>query len=234
MTIDIHKMITGNPITTNLMKPWGSNKEKMIFNKYTGPGNNLSRQVKFNSKTGEIYQILDQPSSSNDKYSMHHDIAYAVPQNTGINDKDIKNKKLKADEKWLKCFKPRSPWDIAAYSAIKSKKVLGLGNNFTMNDLSEELNKPVNNKFERKKVIVNHIDEIHSCDQVDMSKYSRMNKEYKYSFTNIDIVSKYAWSFPIKSKKRQDIKPCLQKIFKERKLSNIYSDKDQLFSQKKC
>ena len=28
MTIDIHKVITGNPITKNLMKPLGSNKEK--------------------------------------------------------------------------------------------------------------------------------------------------------------------------------------------------------------
>ena len=28
MTINIHKVITGNPITKNLMKPWGSNKEK--------------------------------------------------------------------------------------------------------------------------------------------------------------------------------------------------------------
>ena len=31
MTIDIHKVITGNPITKNLMKPWGSNKEKNDF-----------------------------------------------------------------------------------------------------------------------------------------------------------------------------------------------------------
>ena len=45
-----------------------------------------------------------------------------------------------------------------------------------MEDLSNELNKPVINKFERKKVIVNHIDEIHSCDLVDMQKYFRMNK----------------------------------------------------------
>ena len=28
MTIDIHKVITENPITKNLMKPWGSNKKK--------------------------------------------------------------------------------------------------------------------------------------------------------------------------------------------------------------
>ena len=31
MTIDIHKVITGNPITKNLMKPWGSNKQKQFL-----------------------------------------------------------------------------------------------------------------------------------------------------------------------------------------------------------
>ena len=60
MTIDIHKVITGNPITKNLMKPWGSNKEKTIFNKCTGPGNNLKQQLDFNPYTGEIYKIHDQ------------------------------------------------------------------------------------------------------------------------------------------------------------------------------
>ena len=83
MTIDIYKVITGNTITKNLMKLWGSNKEKTIFNKYTGPGNDLSKQVKFNSKTGEIFKILDQPSSSNDRCSIYHDITYTVAQNIG-------------------------------------------------------------------------------------------------------------------------------------------------------
>ena len=32
MTIDIHSLITGkNPITRNLMKPWGSNKTRTIW-----------------------------------------------------------------------------------------------------------------------------------------------------------------------------------------------------------
>ena len=232
MTIDIHKVITGNPITKNLMKPWGSNKEKTIFNKYTGPGNDLSKQLKFNSKTGEIYQILDQPSSSNDRCSMYHDVAYTVAQNIGKNNKDIKRLKHIADDKWLKCFKPRSPWDIAAYSAIKSKKTLGLGNNFNMEDLSQELNKPVINKFERKKIVINHIDEIHSCDLVDMVKYSKVNRGYKYIFTNIDIFSKYSWSFPLKTKTIKDIKPFFQKIFKERKPKYIWSDQESAFFSK--
>ena len=124
---------------------------------------------------------------------------------------------------------------ICICSAIKSKKVLVLGNNFTMEDLSNELNKGVINKFERKKVVINHIDEIYSCDLVNMTKYSRMNKGYKYIFTNIDIFSKYAWTFPIKSKTIKEIKPYFQKIFKERKPKFIWSDQESsFFFQEKC
>ena len=62
------------------------------------------------------------------------------------------------------------PWGTAMIrSIINTKQRFGTGN-FTMQDLSEELNEGVINKFERKKVIVNHIDEIHLCDLVDMTK----------------------------------------------------------------
>ena len=136
MVVDIHKMITSNKLTSNLMKPWGSNydrksnsKSKSLrekaFNKFTGPGNKIHLQVNFNPETGQIYKIYDQPSSSNDRCSMFHDISYSVAENIGKSDKDIKRLKHLADDKWLKCFKPRSPWDIAAYSAIKSKKSIG-------------------------------------------------------------------------------------------------------------
>ena len=172
------------------------------------------------------------PLQKNDRCSMIHDIMYTVAENIGRDSKDIKKRKLDADKEWLDCFKPRSPYDMLAYSVIKSKKTLGLGNDFTMNDLSEELNKPVINKFPRKKIIVNYIDEIHSCDLVDMVKYSRMNKGYKYIFTNIDIFSKYAWSFPTKSKKISDIKSCFEKIFKKRKPKFIWSDKESSFFSK--
>ena len=63
------------------------------------------------------------------------------------------------------------PWGTYAIKQIiNTKQKLEMGN-FTMNDLSEELNKPVINKFERKKVMVNYMNEIHSCDLVDMVKY---------------------------------------------------------------
>ena len=125
------------------------------------------------------------------------------------------------------------PWGtFAIKQIINTKQKLGMGNNFTMEDLSNELNKPVINKFGRKKIVINHIDEIHSRDLVDMQKYSRMNKGYKYIFTNIDILSKYAWSFPLKSKTIKDIKPCFEKIFKQRKPKYIWSDQESAFFSK--
>ena len=234
MVIDIHKTIISNLISRNLLKPWGSfakpnSLRSKLFNKYTDPGNPIEKQVDFHPYTGEIYKIHDLPLSNTDRCSMFHDIAYTVAENVGKNPKDVKNRKLEADDKWLDCFKVRTPYDMLAYSAIKTKKTLGLGNNFTMEDLSQERNKPTINKFERQKVIVNHINEIHSTDLVDMTQYSKINKGYKYIFTIIDVFSKMAYAFSLKSKKIQDIKPCFEKIFKNNKPKYIWSDKESSF-----
>ena len=237
MVIDIHKAVISNPISRNILKPWGSfakpnSLRGKLFNKYTDPGNPIEKQVDFHPYTGQIYKVHDPPLSHNDRCSMFHDIDYTVAQNIGQNVKDVKNRKLEADDKWLDCFKVRTPYDALAYSAIKTKRKLGLGNNFTMQDLSNELNKPTIQKFERQKVIVNHIDEIHSTDLIDMIQYSKMNRGYKYIFTNIDVFSKIAYAFPLKSKKIQDIKACFEKIFKNNKPKYIWSDKEPAFLSK--
>ena len=103
-----------------------------------------------------------------------------------------------------------------------------------MEDLSNELNKPTIQKFERKKIIVNHINEIHSTDLVDITQYSKMNSGYEYIFTNIDVFSKIVYAFPLKTKKIGDIKPCFEKIFKKTNLNIFGQTKNQLFSVKKC
>ena len=113
MTIDIHKIIIGNPISKNILRPWGTNSKP-----------NSLRGKLFNPYTGQIYKVNDPPSSKNDRCSMFHDIKYTVAENIGRDSKDIKSRKLDADKEWLDCFKPRSPYDILAYSAIKSKKLL--------------------------------------------------------------------------------------------------------------
>ena len=219
MPIDIHALLEKNPITKKMLQP------KFGY-KYLGPYNGpLEKQMLYDKQTGDIYRYYDKPKNILDKIASRHDTCYSIGKNKNECDrimvKEIDNIPYK-----------ERPWGIAMVrSIINTKQKLGMGN-FTMNDLSEELNKPVINKFPRKKIIVNHIDEIHSCDLVDMQKYSRINKGYKYIFTNIDIFSKYSWAFPLKSKKISDIKQCFQKIFKERKPIYIWSDQESAFFSK--
>ena len=75
MPIDIHKVITGNPITKNLMQPWAVNAKKgsirsKMFGNYVGPGNcfhnfkNGLNQVDLDPNTGEIIKINDVHNSN--------------------------------------------------------------------------------------------------------------------------------------------------------------------------
>ena len=221
MTIDIHKAIGKLPIIP---------KRGFVLPNmhYCGAYNPLDKQLIYD-KNGNILRYIQKPSGNTDAICAQHDVDYTLAKN--LKDKHI------ADEKMIKAIN-KLPYNQQQYGTflvkniIRSKKKLGMGNNFTMSDLSNELNKPVINKFERKKIIVNHIDEIHSCDLVDMQKYSRVNKGYKYIFTNIDIFSKYAWSFPLKTKTIKEIKSCFQKIFNERKPKYIWSDQESAFFSK--
>ena len=109
MTIDIHKAITSNPISKNVLKPWGSNANSnslrgKLFNKHTGPRNPVQKQVNFHPYTGQIYKVHDPPASNNDRCSMLHDIKYTAAENIGQDSKDIKNRKLDADREWLRLF----------------------------------------------------------------------------------------------------------------------------------
>ena len=221
MTIDIHKAIGKLPIIL---------KRGLVLPKYNycGPYNPLHKQLIYDQK-GNILRYIQPPTGKTDEICAQHDVDYTLARN--LKDKHIADKKMIDTINKLP-YNQKQYGTFLVKNIVSSKRKLGLGNNFNMNDLSQELNKPVINKFTRKKIIVNYIDEIHSCDLVDMVKYSRMNKGYKYIFTNIDVFSKYAWSFPIKSKKISDIKPCFKKIFKERKPKFIWSDKESAFFSK--
>ena len=217
MTVDIHKAIGKLPFIP---------KRGFVLPNmnYCGASNPLEKQL-IHDKNGNILKYIQKPSGQTDSIRAQHDVDYTLAKS--LKDKHIADKKMIDAINKLK-YKDKQ-W---GKNIISSKRKLGLGNNFTMNDLSEELNKPVINKFERKKIIVNHIDKIHSFDLVDMQKYYRINKGYKYIFTNIDIFSEYSWAFPLKTKTLKEIKYCFQKIFKERKPKFIWSDQESAFFSK--
>ena len=141
MTIDIHALLEKNPVTKKMLQPKFGYK---FLWPYNGP---LEEQMLYDKQSGEIYKYYDKLKNVLDKIASRHDICYEKwPKNKGLCDrimvKEIDNIP----------YKELPYGTFAIKQIINTKQKLGM-DNFTMEDLSEELNKPVINKFERKKLL---------------------------------------------------------------------------------
>ncbi|XP_018342277.1 PREDICTED: uncharacterized protein LOC108748553 [Trachymyrmex septentrionalis] len=81
--------------------------------------------------------------------------------------------------------------------------------------LVKELHAPARRNFPRRRVVVHDRDDVWQVDIVEMRPYAQFNKGYNYILTVIDVLSKYAWALPLKSKNGSDVAAALSKIFRE-------------------
>ena len=91
-------------------------------------------------------------------------------------------------------------------------------------ELAEELYKPVNRKFQRRRVNVNGIDEIWAADLIDIQAFSNDNTGIEYLLTVIDIFSKFVWLVPLERKIGQEVANAFSRISKERRPSKTWVD----------
>lgn len=97
-----------------------------------------------------------------------------------------------------------------------------------------ELHKSTRKNFPRRRVIVKGIDDLWQIDLVEMIPHARVNKNFKYLLTVIDVFSKYAWAEPVKSKSAEDVVKAMDSILKKgRKPKNIQSDNGKEFYNNK-
>ena len=102
----------------------------MPGHRYTGPGNPLDKQLKYNPNTGQILEIYEEPTGRTDAVSMQHDVDYSVCGNKPKSEQ-IKCKN-EADRKMVKAldsipWKERQWGHTVARNAIAAKAKLGLG-----------------------------------------------------------------------------------------------------------
>ena len=92
--------------------------------------------------------------------------------------------------------------------------------------LTDERNKPIIRKFDKRKVYSQFKDNIWGVDLADMQSLSRKNKGIKYLLCAIDLYSKYAFVIPLKNKKRINIVNAFNEIIKQsnRKPNKIWVD----------
>ena len=219
MTIDIHALLEKNPVTKAMLKP------KFGY-KYLGPYNDLENQLLYDKNTGDIYTYYDKPKNILDKIASRHDTCYSIGKNK--NDCD----RIMVDEINNIPYKERPYGTFAIKQIINTKQKLGLGVENPNKILSEELHKAKRKNFPRRRIIVNHIDEIFAVDLVEMQKFAKLNKGYRYLLTCIDIFLKFAWVISLKDKKAINVKNALQKIFKQRLPKFLWTDRRTEFYNK--
>ena len=81
--------------------------------------------------------------------------------------------------------------------------------------LVEELHAPARRNFPRRRVIVRGYDDLWQADVVEMRPYSGFNRGHHYILTVIDVLSKYAWAVPLKSKGGSETANAIAEIVRE-------------------
>ena len=138
-------------------------------------------------------------------------------------------------------YNPESPASFggveAVYRAAKEDGKFQLSRNKIRIWLRQKdtytLHRPVRYRFKRNRVIVGGIDKAWEADLVIMDSLSKENNGYKYILTVIDVLSKYAWVEPLKTKSGENLVKAFEKILKKgRKPEKLHSDKGTEFTNK--
>ena len=133
--IDIHKAILKVAPKKGFVMPG---------HKYTGPGNPLEQQLRFDPNTGQILEIYQQPTGRTDAVSMQHDVDYTVCGNKSKgNQVKCKNE---ADRKMVKAldaipWKERQWGHAVARNVIAAKSKIGMGVKKSKNGKSRRVKK---------------------------------------------------------------------------------------------
>lgn len=98
-----------------------------------------------------------------------------------------------------------------------------------MKQYAKELHKPIKKKFQRIRVITFKPNEIWGADLADMAKYK--DGDFRYILVVIDIYSRYAWGFPLKTKKGDEVAKAFGKI--KKKPDFLWVDKGSEFYNEK-
>jgi hypothetical protein len=121
---------------------------------------------------------------------------------------------------------------------FKRAKELGIpANRRTVNDyltkqLAYSLHKPARHKFVRNHTYVANVDQQWQADLADMQAIAHDNDGYHYILTCIDILSRYAWVVPVKSKSSKDMLIAMKRLFRTahpRRPQRLQTDKGKEF-----
>ena len=106
------------------------------------------------------------------------------------------------------------------YPTVKRKDV----EDYLMSSDPYTLHKQKRKVKKFRRIMLRGVNYQYSMDLVDLQKYSRINKGYRYILNIIDAFSKRVWSFPLKRKTGKEMATVLDKFFKNNRPQKVEVD----------
>ena len=96
--------------------------------------------------------------------------------------------------------------------------------------LTRELLRPKRNRFSRRSVYVKNVDEIWTADLMDVHRFARVNRGYKYILVVLDVFSRFAWARHLKTKTGVEVADAFQDIFRGGRIpAKLWTDRGTEF-----
>jgi len=89
------------------------------------------------------------------------------------------------------------------------------------------LHKQTRRKYARNRVMAYGLDDCWHIDLADMNRVKTQNSNIRYCLVAVDVLSKYSWAQPCRTKEAKDVVKAFDKILKTdyRKPERVFSDR---------
>lgn len=133
-------------------------------------------------------------------------------------------------------YDPRNPASLGTPRALAAAAGIGTqaAKKFLRSQPTYTLHRDARKtRYPTRKYRVANIDSQWQCDLMDVQNIADYNKGYKYVLTVIDILSRYGWVRPLKSKRGQEVAKAFKSIFQEGRIPDrIQSDQGKEFENR--
>ena len=128
-------------------------------------------------------------------------------------------------------FDPKEPGSYAGLSTYAREHKKDKSKELLKKFPAYSLHKPARRHFKRNRVVVGGIDHLWQCDLTDLSGIAKYNDKYKFLLFCIDVLSKYLWVIPLRSKSAETVLEAFKSILKssKRKPLTVQSDEGKEF-----
>ena len=132
-------------------------------------------------------------------------------------------------------YDPKNPASLSTPPQLAAAAKIGIkeAQTFLKSQPTYTLHRNARKRYPNRQYFVTDIDDQWQCDLMDMQALARYNRGYHYVLTVIDILSRYGWTRPLKSKRGIEVSKAFRSIFQEgRKPKRIQSDQGKEFENR--